>query len=589
MKLIFKKLMVIFIIVMYISFSCWADIIPPDRRIDWNPGIPGGIPSRTTIFANVKNAPYNAVGDGVADDTTAIQNAINACPEGQVVYIPTGTYRITSTLQIQKGIVLRGAGSSGPSKTTIMQHGAGGVINVGLWDNMNCCDIVSVDAISGYTKGSTSITLASASGYSVGDYIVITQLDAGNNLIVPGNGDWPKKKGRSMGQIVEVKNKTGNTLTIDPGLYYTYEAVYDPEVMRTRAPWGNSVEYVGIEDMYISRSAQVYGSAILMTSTAYSWIKNVESYKMYGRQFQFDRCFRNEIRDSYVHHAWEYISGGGAYGITLGEYTSDTLVENNIIYNFNLGLDLENTGGGNVIAYNYADGSRLGSFQGSDMGTHCAFPYMDLFEGNMITKLVFDNFHGGAGYLTVFRNYMDGDATWDLGHPDDPNPATDTMDRAAIKIHAGNYYINVVGNVLLQANYPVPTAVFYDCVGISNYPSGCGGTGHGDTFVYKITDNDDDPLVLPTLIRHGNYDYADNGIKWDAGISDHNLPDSYYLTAKPAFFGSRPWPPVRPELNGGSGMIGSLPAKDRFDAMIAGGDITPPYTTGHKTQLQMYL
>jgi len=47
-------------------------IVPADRRVDWHPGVPGGIPNYSTICANVKNAPYGANGDGVADDSAAI-------------------------------------------------------------------------------------------------------------------------------------------------------------------------------------------------------------------------------------------------------------------------------------------------------------------------------------------------------------------------------------------------------------------------------------------------------------------------------------------------------------------------------------
>ena len=37
---------------------------------------------------------YGAVGDGVHDDTTAIQSAIHTCPPGGRVRIPAGTYAI---------------------------------------------------------------------------------------------------------------------------------------------------------------------------------------------------------------------------------------------------------------------------------------------------------------------------------------------------------------------------------------------------------------------------------------------------------------------------------------------------------------
>src|SRR6185503_20865890 len=83
-----------------------ADIIPANRRITWDAGIPGGIPNRTTIFANVKDAPYSAVGDGVHDDTSAIQSALSACPANQVVYLPTGRDRFSGVLTIPRSITV---------------------------------------------------------------------------------------------------------------------------------------------------------------------------------------------------------------------------------------------------------------------------------------------------------------------------------------------------------------------------------------------------------------------------------------------------------------------------------------------------
>lgn len=53
---------------------------------------------------------YGAVGDGVADDTVAINNALNAPTRGRVpVYFPPGTYKITSEITIKSGMKLLGA------------------------------------------------------------------------------------------------------------------------------------------------------------------------------------------------------------------------------------------------------------------------------------------------------------------------------------------------------------------------------------------------------------------------------------------------------------------------------------------------
>ncbi|MBI4243693.1 MAG: right-handed parallel beta-helix repeat-containing protein [Planctomycetes bacterium] len=58
---------------------------------------------------------FGAVGDGEADDTLAIQGAINALPSaGGILFIPTGIYKITSELYIveKRAIIIRGEGAN---------------------------------------------------------------------------------------------------------------------------------------------------------------------------------------------------------------------------------------------------------------------------------------------------------------------------------------------------------------------------------------------------------------------------------------------------------------------------------------------
>lgn len=67
---------------------------------------------------NVKDPQFGAVGDGVADDTAAIQAAIAALPStGGIVNFPAGTYKVTSTITegaATKQIVFKGAGQGRP-------------------------------------------------------------------------------------------------------------------------------------------------------------------------------------------------------------------------------------------------------------------------------------------------------------------------------------------------------------------------------------------------------------------------------------------------------------------------------------------
>lgn len=64
-------------------------------------------------WVNVKALPLAAIGDGIADDSPALQAAITAMRDGATLYIPAGTYRITTPLVLtgpRHGILIVGNG-----------------------------------------------------------------------------------------------------------------------------------------------------------------------------------------------------------------------------------------------------------------------------------------------------------------------------------------------------------------------------------------------------------------------------------------------------------------------------------------------
>jgi hypothetical protein len=71
-----------------LGLAAWAGTQIP--ALNWTP---------RSDWSNVKTA-FGAVGDGVADDTAALQKAANSIVSGTVLYFPAGTYRITDTLAI---------------------------------------------------------------------------------------------------------------------------------------------------------------------------------------------------------------------------------------------------------------------------------------------------------------------------------------------------------------------------------------------------------------------------------------------------------------------------------------------------------
>jgi hypothetical protein len=99
-------------------------IIPADRNFLWNPGMTsqGGIPTRTTICATL-----SPIGGG-ADDSAAIQSAVNGCAAGQVVKLNAGNFVVNNNILITTGITLRGSNvRAGDGITTLTKvNGAHG-------------------------------------------------------------------------------------------------------------------------------------------------------------------------------------------------------------------------------------------------------------------------------------------------------------------------------------------------------------------------------------------------------------------------------------------------------------------------------
>ena len=115
----------------------------------------GNVTKFNQYAANVKQ--YGAVGDGVADDTAAIQQALN---ENNFVYIPSGQYKITSTLQLKSNQTLIGAGIS----STLLIPSGGTEINAPVLsgNNGNAVGSSSTDIINNLTISNIGVRYSNA-------------------------------------------------------------------------------------------------------------------------------------------------------------------------------------------------------------------------------------------------------------------------------------------------------------------------------------------------------------------------------------------------------------------------------------------
>ncbi|MEN3014179.1 MAG: glycosyl hydrolase family 28-related protein, partial [Endomicrobiia bacterium] len=249
---------------------CYAEIFTPDRIIDWSKaGYPGEIPYISSPVANVKD--FGAKGDGQTDDYQAIVSAINFIKKSTpaVVYFPEGTYLIKSKINLQNcdGIIFRGEGYK-KTKLIFNLNGA----------NDNCIDILTyrrgnwVNAISGYTKGSTQIVVSDVSQFKVGDTAEIQQDN--DPALMYTKSQWNVSwAANSVGQFFNIVGIQGNTLIIDPPLNFTFRADLNPRVRRN-----NLISNVGFEDFYIERVDNGDGNTFYFKNAANCWIRRIESY-----------------------------------------------------------------------------------------------------------------------------------------------------------------------------------------------------------------------------------------------------------------------------------------------------------------------
>lgn len=524
--------------------------------------MPGGIPVYSQVHATI-TAP--AAGSATKDSRQTIQDALTAAGgaaardgNGRVVQLSAGTFQLSGELYLPSGVVLRGAG---PNFTRLVATGLEHpliVIGASLRPNPAGG---SIDLAVTGAKGSHTVQVANAAGFVVGQLVYLDETT--DNVRSqwnpkkhpPGAGrNWFCREDRPITQILEITGISGNTITFATPLHIDFRTSQSAQLSRFDvAP----VWRAGVEELRVSSGRN---GNIQINHAACSWVRHVESDDSYGSCVSFRHSYRCEVRDSYLHDSYYYNNGGAGYGFDVTFASSDNLIENNISIRFNKVINCRASGGGNVIAYNYMDDGAMNSapnwVETGLQASHYPTPHFELFEGNYCFNMDPDFTEGNAIDITYFRNQASG------LRRNTPRFLHDVGNRRMAGAMKGHYWYNFVGNVLGFAGMqPTP-------------PEGWvyeGSPPWADTpiTVWRIgywSDGMDtyDPQVAATIIRDGNYDYVTTSVHWHQtpGFAG-TLPDSLYLTHKPAFFGTHEWPWVDAL---GAIKVRTLPAKARYDA-----------------------
>ncbi|MFI5054358.1 MAG: right-handed parallel beta-helix repeat-containing protein, partial [Acidimicrobiia bacterium] len=496
------------------------------------------------------------------------------CPEGQVVELAVGTYTTSSTITLTKGVVLRGKGSAGAANggTTIEKTGGGSVLAIGSSQDQACYSgaygaayALTADAV----KETATVTVGATAGqFAAGDLALLDEADDGD--VKEGDCQYFKRMDkRSVSERVEVATVDAGkgTLHLSSPLHWTFRMAspHSAQIAKVMQP---ITRWAGIEGVSLRGGSnpgydgQMAGG-IDISNAAYCWIKDVQTDdSIGGMHVALTGTFRTVVRDSYFHNSANYGFGADCYGIVLRCGAADNLVENNIARYMNKPILFNVSGGGNVVGYNYADNSWAtpAAWQEVNIDTHCAFPHMELMEGNYAPHMGATITHGNAGYLTYFRNYASSQfaAPAVAGSTD-----KQTGNIAALQFDSGDIDMTVVGNVLGSSSADdlgtAPVSMKY----ISSGPDAPTVFELGDNANHNGDSQTD--VAFTSLHWHANYDPVSPGVVWNPAISVRTLPASLYLSGKPAWWpADEAWPWAGSDL---MPRVGTLPAKARSDAL----------------------
>lgn len=210
---------------------------------------------------------YGAVGNGAADDTVAIQAAVDACSAagGGTVLMPPGVYRTTNTIALKSNVTLRGHGAG---VTTILYAGVTNQVirlNAGgtgaqvatLTANANRNDqTITVSSTAGITAGTwlllrdNSIPEAEKPTRIAGELIYVSTVDSGTQITVR-----TAKAGTGSGGVRGTLSPTPSTSLTGWGPYTVANSanLYDPGAWSVNAH---------LRDLTVATSTQGTGNVM---------------------------------------------------------------------------------------------------------------------------------------------------------------------------------------------------------------------------------------------------------------------------------------------------------------------------------------
>jgi hypothetical protein len=297
---------------------------------------------------------FGAKGDGVHDDTAAIQAAFAS--NAYTYYFPRGTYKVTQTITISKSVRIIG-------DNAILKFTSGYLLLQGSLD-----DAISVST--NVQEGDNEITLTTNS-INAGDYILL--IDDTDYSFSNYRAYYKKS------DIFRIKENTGTKLVLEEQTTAFYNASHDLKVMRI------NMITVDIHGINIEATANDSSYALACKYCVNSHISNCSTkFGAYGSLY-LDMCLNFNVDETY-----SYQTGGidgYKYGIEVSE-SKNVTVRNSVAH-----------GGRHAIA--------IGS-DGRGICRNIVIDGCDLSKDDLDVTMYCADIHGAASNVTYINNRISG-------------------------------------------------------------------------------------------------------------------------------------------------------------------------------------
>lgn len=377
------------VLIFLLSNVVFSQMIPSHRVTDWT--VAGAYDySEPFLFINVVNEGLDNTGANSND--TLLTSIINSIPTtGAIIYFPDGEYLFNQRIVLNSNCIIRGESST----NTIFNFNLGGINNcIQISGNQTSTESLVTNNLS---KNQITINVVNGALFSVGDLVILSDDDSSKITSA-----WAFN---STGQIVEIVSVSANNITIKNPLRRDYLLSNTPKIVKVNPKKNILIENVTINRLDVTTNQT---SNILISFASNIKVACIKSFNSNYAHININKSSNVVVEGSYFQDGFSYGGDGKAYGVVLQGTTGESLIYNNIFKHLRHSILLQSGANGNVISYNYSREPYwaepfLPTNSAGDLVLHGNYPYLNLFEGNIVQNIVIDDSHGINGPFNTFH------------------------------------------------------------------------------------------------------------------------------------------------------------------------------------------